>query len=99
MHSTRVTRGEEASDQFPAPVASDLGFATLDDFHEADRSEAMSLKRMIPSHLHLRTKRMPLLFGLGVDLYARQDLTGSILDQKTPGLGFPFPPLTVEFES
>lgn len=97
MHGTHVMRGEETTDQLPAPVMSDLSFASFDEFREARRSNTMSRQNLLPSYLELRTKRMPLLFCFGIDLFARDDLTALILDQKTPGIGFPFPPLSVDF--
>ncbi|GAB5448515.1 MAG: hypothetical protein Gyms2KO_33880 [Gymnodinialimonas sp.] len=96
IHGTQLMRGQETTVQFPEPFASGLTFASYDDFLETERSETMSLKWLLPTHLDLRTERRPLLFSLSVDLYAQNDLAGVIQEQKTPGIGFPFPPVTVD---
>lgn len=99
MHGTLVMRGEETNDQLPAPQATDLSFADYDAYFGSRRARNDFSTKMFPTHLDLRTDKSPLMFSTPLDFYVREEIIPLILDAPTPGIGFPFPPMTVDFRN
>lgn len=93
MHGTRVQRGEEGTDQAPKPLNQSLSFDSVKELRDA----WVSLTRLVPQHLELQSESVPKLFSTGIDIFVTEEVAEHISCSPTPGISFPYRPITVDF--
>jgi len=93
IHGTRVQRGEQTAADGPKALRTNLRFSDYQEFRNFRRQS--SGNRLVPTLVHIKTAAMPLAFSTGTDLYLSSGLANRVAEHKTPGLSFPYAPITV----
>lgn len=95
MHGTLVLHGEEQPDENVELLQRGITFPSFEDF-AAERKRALGSQYYLES-AELYADDPPLLFSTPVSLYCREDLCNEIERIRTPGVGFPYPPIRALF--
>ncbi|WP_136444143.1 hypothetical protein [Pacificoceanicola onchidii] len=90
-HGTRVLRGMETTGQIPKALEEDLSFADRDAFNNAWQN----LTKLVPQHMEFKAERPPKLFATGSDLFVIDQVVDALSKLPTPGITFPYPPISV----
>jgi hypothetical protein len=93
MHGTQVQRGKETVDQCPMPLEENLTFGSAKELRDA----WVGSTTLVPQHLEIQSEQVPKIFSTGLDLFVSEEVAERISSMPTPGISFPFRPITVDF--
>jgi len=94
-HGIRVERGSRDPSDPPPASETDLSFTDFENMRKAQRLR--SLTRFIPQSLSLPIASPPHLFSIHLDIFVSEALVLEIEKVRTPGIGFLYPPVVVDF--